>query len=315
MGATSSPAGCRMKPTPGHWPSGDSNPRARYYGSATTAGFYPVMLAHLWHWTGDKELTRPLADAALEALRWKDNCADLDGDGFYEYLTRSTQGVKNHFSAESERVPAGASKTRRRTMRNARISAKVAVGSLLMLAAIIFASIPGFARDKYETIDATAMGTSTQMGRVIAITLNIYDWSTAADKQILMDAYAKGQNQGLSSALHKMKAVGHVEITGTLGYDCSYIAQSPTPTGRKIRFITNRKITFGEAWSDSPTMAYDLTAGEIDINEQNRSKSTGVLYPAAQLTLNSQGQLAFELNQNPWKLVDIIDWKGTPGLN
>ena len=71
------------------------NPRARYYGSATTSGFYPVVLAHLWHWTGDKELIRPLIDPALDGLRWKDNWADLDGDGFYEYLTRSTQGVKN----------------------------------------------------------------------------------------------------------------------------------------------------------------------------------------------------------------------------
>ena len=71
------------------------NPRARYYGSATTSGFYPVVLAHLWHWTGDKELIRPLIDPALKGLRWKDDWADLDGDGFYEYLTRSTQGVKN----------------------------------------------------------------------------------------------------------------------------------------------------------------------------------------------------------------------------
>ncbi len=71
------------------------NPRARYYGSATTSGFYPVVLAELWHWTGDKELIRPLIDPALDALRWKDDWADLDGDGFYEYLTRSEQGVKN----------------------------------------------------------------------------------------------------------------------------------------------------------------------------------------------------------------------------
>lgn len=191
---------------------------------------------------------------------------------------------------------------------------KISIGCLL-LAALVLVSLPGFARDKYETIDATAMGTSTQMGRVISVTLNIYEWSTAADKQILLDAYDKGQNQGLSSALQKMKAVGHVEITGTLGYDCSYIAQFPTPTGRKIRFITNRKISFGEAFSNSPTMSYDLTAGEIDINEQDKSKSSGVLFPAAQLTLNAQGQLTFELNQNPWKLVDIIDWKGTAGVN
>ena len=71
------------------------NPRARYYGSATTSGFYPMVLADLWRWTGDKKLIEPLIEPALAGLRWKDDWADVDGDGFYEYLTRSTQGVKN----------------------------------------------------------------------------------------------------------------------------------------------------------------------------------------------------------------------------
>ena len=71
------------------------NPRARYYGSATTSAFYPFALTELWHWTGDKDLVRPFVEPALRALRWKDTMADLDGDGFTEYLTRSEQGVKN----------------------------------------------------------------------------------------------------------------------------------------------------------------------------------------------------------------------------
>lgn len=71
------------------------NPRGRYYGSITTSGFYPVVVAELWHWTGDRDLVRPLVEPALAALRWLDRYADLDGDGFYEYLTRSTQGVRH----------------------------------------------------------------------------------------------------------------------------------------------------------------------------------------------------------------------------
>jgi glycogen debranching enzyme len=71
------------------------NPRSRYYGEVTSSGFYPVVVSELWHWTGDKELVRPFIEPALKALRWKDEWADLDGDGFYEYLSRSTQGVKN----------------------------------------------------------------------------------------------------------------------------------------------------------------------------------------------------------------------------
>jgi hypothetical protein len=112
-----------------------------------------------------------------------------------------------------------------------------------------------------------------------------------------------------------MRAVGHVEVTGTLGNDCAYIRMIPMPTGRKIIFVTNRQIRFAEAWTDSQTMSYDLTAGIIEINDQDKSKSTGVLYPLAQLAFDKQGELQWDLNQNPWKLVDILDWKGTPGVN
>jgi hypothetical protein len=191
----------------------------------------------------------------------------------------------------------------------------VAIESVLMLGFVISGSIPGSARDKNETIDATAFGTGTQLGANIGVTLNIYEFSTPADRQILVQAYEKGQNQGLANALQRMRAVGHVEITGTLGNDCAYIRMIPTPTGRKIIFVTNRQIRFAEAWTDSQTMSYDLTAGIIEINDQDKSRSTGVLYPLAQLVLDKQGELQWDLNQNPWKLVDILDWRGTPGVN
>jgi hypothetical protein len=200
-------------------------------------------------------------------------------------------------------------------MRNRSKLLKVAIESLLVLGFVMSGSIPGFSRDKDETIDATAFGTGTQLGQNIGVTLNIYQFSTPADRQVLVQAYEKGQNQGLANALQRMKAVGHVEITGTLGYDCSYIKMTPTPTGRKIVFVTNRQIRFAEAWADSQSMSFDLTAGMIEINDQDKSKSTGVLYPAAQLVLDKQGELQLDLNQNPWRLVDILDWKGTPGVN
>ena len=67
------------------------NPRARYYGSVTTSGFYPVVVSELWHWTGDRERVRPLIRPALDALRWLERSAGEDG--FFDYRTRSFQGV------------------------------------------------------------------------------------------------------------------------------------------------------------------------------------------------------------------------------
>jgi len=194
-------------------------------------------------------------------------------------------------------------------------SHKLALASLLIAGLLIAGSTPSFSANKPETIDASAMGTGTQMGSQVSITLNIYDYSTPADKQILAQAFEKGQNQGLVNALSKMKAAGHIEVTGTLGYDCSYIWMIPTPTGRKIRFVTNRLLRFGEVYWDTRSTAYNCTAGEFDLNEMDNSKSTGVLYPAAELVIDKQGELQMNLIGNPWNLVGIIDWKGTPGVN
>jgi len=192
---------------------------------------------------------------------------------------------------------------------------KITLQALLILGFALSVTTAGFGRDKNETIDATAYSTGTQMGQSIGVTLNIYEFSTPADKQILVQAYEKGQNQGLVNALQKMKAVGHVEITGTLGYDCAYIKMIPTPTGRKIVFVTNRWIRFGEAYFDTQSQSFILTAVIIELNDQDKSKSAGVLYPAAQLVLDKEGELQWDLNQNAWRLSGIIDWKGTPGVN
>jgi hypothetical protein len=106
----------------------------------------------------------------------------------------------------------------------------------------------------------------------------------------------------------KMKPAGRIAITGTLGYELSYIALTASPGGRKIRFAANRQIRFGEAYNNSPSMAYNLTAGEFDLNDSDKKKNSGVLYPATQLIVNKKGELQFELRKNAWNLVNIIDW-------
>jgi hypothetical protein len=187
---------------------------------------------------------------------------------------------------------------------------KFRYGGLLLTALLLTAVTLALSQDarKVGTIDATAMGTSTQLGKTVNVKVTIYEFSTDEDRQILIEAFKKGQNQGLVNALTKMKAVGRIAITGTIGYDLSFIRLIPTPTGRKIRFVTNRWIRFGEAYYDSQSKAYNLTAGEFEINDSDKDKSAGFLYPAAQLVINKEGQLDIQLRKNPWKLVNIIDW-------
>jgi hypothetical protein len=174
---------------------------------------------------------------------------------------------------------------------------------------MLIASIPSFGqRGSTETIDTTAFGTSTQLGRNFGVRIIIYEFSSPEDREILVQAFQKGQNDGLVNALEKMKSVGRIQIPGTLGYDLSFIREIVTPTGRTIRFVTSRKIAFGESYWDTQTKSFNLTAGEININDKDKNKSEGVLFPAAQLIVNKEGELQFELNQNAWKLTNVIEW-------
>jgi hypothetical protein len=179
---------------------------------------------------------------------------------------------------------------------------------LVTLLLIAITPAPSQGNGKSATIDATAMGTSTQLGAIVSIKVIINRFSTEEERQQLIAAFKQGQSPGLVKALSKMQPVGRIAITGTLGYDLAYIRLVRTHTGRRIRFATNRLIRFGEAYHNTQSMAFDLTAGEFDLNDADKDKSSGVLYPASQLIINKKGELQFELRKNPWKLVNIIDW-------
>ena len=186
-----------------------------------------------------------------------------------------------------------------------RLKMSIATAAILAISAVV-----GFARDTNETIDAQARGTSTQMGKNFTVRLIVYEYSAPEDRQILVESFQKGQNNGLANALEKMKTVGRITMPGTLGFDVSYIHEIKTPTGRSIRFVTNRKIAFGESYWSTQSKSFNLTAGEIRINDQDKNKSDGVLYPATQLTINKDGEPQWDLRMNPWKLNNIIVWPG-----
>ncbi|MBV8631812.1 MAG: hypothetical protein JOZ83_12860, partial [Silvibacterium sp.] len=138
---------------------------------------------------------------------------------------------------------------------------KFSYGSLLLAALLLAAVIPAVPQSnrKQATIEATAMGTGTQLGENVGVKMIIYRFSTDEDLRVLVAAFQKGQNEGLVDALRKMPVVGRVSITGELGQDLAYVRLIRTPRGRTIRFATNRKIRFGEGYFDTQSKSYDLT--------------------------------------------------------
>jgi glycogen debranching enzyme len=66
-------------------------PHSPYFGSVDATPLFLVVLDEYERWTGDTATVRELEPNARAALRWLEEYADLDGDGFVEYRTRNPE--------------------------------------------------------------------------------------------------------------------------------------------------------------------------------------------------------------------------------
>ena len=71
------------------------NPYSAYYADYASPLMFVIALAHLYSWTGEKACIAKHWDAARRILDWAREYGDMDGDGYLEYLTRSSVGTKN----------------------------------------------------------------------------------------------------------------------------------------------------------------------------------------------------------------------------
>ncbi len=195
-------------------------------------------------------------------------------------------------------------------MRN--VSRNFVIAAVAMLAVMFLiggtsAQGPGTdaTKEKPLHIQAQAMGQAQQLGRTFSVNLIIEEYSPPEDQKALIEAFNAKKNEGLVNALGKMHTKGRMAITGTLGYDVTYIRKWTQPDGTtKLRMVTNRPITFGEAWSDSRSSDYNLSAVELILSDDEK-KNTGILFPAAELKIDKEGKLEIELLRNAWKLINV----------
>ncbi len=151
------------------------------------------------------------------------------------------------------------------------------------------------------------MGQSTQLGKTFGVTIQITEYSTPEERQILVDSFQKSGSQGLYNALEKMGSKGRIAITGTLGFDISFARKIETPDGYEIRVLTNRPIRFGEEWYDGRSLDYNLSAFKLTISKE-KGKSTGQFLAACEFKINKKtNEVEIEAFQNPWTLSNVID--------
>lgn len=161
---------------------------------------------------------------------------------------------------------------------------------------------------KSMTIQATAMGTSTQMGRIYSINIYIQQYSTADERQSLINAFKQKGQDGLIDVLEDLKPKGRVRFaSGGVGNDVKYIMELPSKKKgeRRLRLVTDRNLAFGELYQG--TRSRDYSVGAIELVLTPDGKGSGTVLPACRLTVNKKNQqVEIETYQNPWKLSNFM---------
>jgi glycogen debranching enzyme len=70
-------------------------PYTPYYGTIDTTILWIVTLAEAYRWSGNLVLLKDCREALERALIWIEKYGDFDQDGFVEYQTRSSVGLRN----------------------------------------------------------------------------------------------------------------------------------------------------------------------------------------------------------------------------
>lgn len=156
------------------------------------------------------------------------------------------------------------------------------------------------------TIQATAMGTSTQLGKIANLTIYIEQFSTQDDRKALIDAFARAGQNGLVDVLQDMKPKGRIRFSsGGVGNDIKYIIELPSENGRRFRLVTDRNLAFGELYRG--TRSRDYSVGAIELVLTPDGKGSGTVLPAVKLTVDKKTQqIELETYQNPWNLTNLI---------
>ena len=107
--------------------------------------------------------------------------------------------------------------------------------------------------------------------------------------------------------LEHMKGKGRFSTPYGVGNEVKYIIELPPDKGRRhIRLVTNRRISFGEAYASTRSEEYSVGAVDLFLTPDGKG-SEGTALPACKLKVDKKTQqIEVETYQNPWKLTNLM---------
>jgi hypothetical protein len=171
---------------------------------------------------------------------------------------------------------------------------------------LVLMSISTIVQAQRMTIQATAQGTSTQLGKIYSVNIIIEQFSTPDDQKALIEGFKRSGQDGLVDVLEKMTSKGRVRFaSGGVGNDVKYIMELPSEKGRRIRLVTDRYLSFAALYYNPRSNDYNVGAIELTLTPDG--KGFGTVLPACKLTMDKKTQrVEIETYQNPWNLTNIM---------
>lgn len=169
---------------------------------------------------------------------------------------------------------------------------------VLVLAFIAATAVPAQTGD--ERFTATLA--SLQGGGTDPVVIHIDRYSTDAEVQKLSGILAGKGPDALRDALWDLES-GYIRVGGGLGYPIAVARSLPTDTGRVIRLMMDRPISYREAVSNSRSTDYPF--GYIEIKLDKNGKGEGQFFAAAKVTMTA-GTIDIEsYSPQPLRLLNV----------
>ncbi|HEX2464518.1 MAG TPA: hypothetical protein VHR17_07820 [Thermoanaerobaculia bacterium] len=162
-----------------------------------------------------------------------------------------------------------------------------------MLLAVILHSPADAAKIKREDwvadYSAVAMGTGhvgAASGRAGRIDIEVYRWTTAEERQAILELLATGDGKKIRAGLDDLEDIGRVRMPGQSGYELIY-AWQPEENGKKMVVVAmNRPIASLPGATSGNSVDYLVGVAILD-----PADGTGVIAPAVELEIKPDGQI------------------------
>lgn len=152
--------------------------------------------------------------------------------------------------------------------------------------------------EKREVFSATALSTGGPQPAVAErLTFAIDRWTTPDEAKQFEAALKRGGPRDVAEALRDLKEVGRISSPGSIGYPLQYAVQEIVDGTRHIILMTDRPMSFAEAWTQPITMDYPVTYIELNVDKDG----------------NGSGKMMVATKLIPTrKLLVVEDWAAVP---